>query len=178
MQEKDFVTYEYVTKTAKPQDRTKAIDLYESFGWEVTSVASTPAGGLTLSLRRDRKLPHRQELLRLERQAEELFAAIEKQDRAKTLGASVFGYLFGCGGALVLGGGMSLCMLLTGNIPAMIGGIVLGVAGIAMCAVTYPIYQKIAARKTKQLLPSIDENEERLANLLEQGNALLRADVI
>ena len=36
MQEKDFVSYEYRTKTVKSKDMTKATDMYEAFGWEVT----------------------------------------------------------------------------------------------------------------------------------------------
>ena len=39
MQEKDFVSYEYRTKTVKSKDMTKATDMYEAFGWEVTSAA-------------------------------------------------------------------------------------------------------------------------------------------
>ena len=32
MQEKDFVSYEYRTKTVKAKDQTKAIDMYEEIG--------------------------------------------------------------------------------------------------------------------------------------------------
>lgn len=178
MQERDFVSYEYATKTVKAKDQTRAVDMYESFGWEVTSATPTAIDGMTISLKRDRKLKHKQELTRLERQAEELFEVIDRQNGANTLGASIFAYIFGCIAALILGGGMSLIMLVEGSIPALVGGIALGVLGIALCAVNYPIYKKISERKTKQLLPVIDENEERLANLLEKGNQLLRADII
>lgn len=34
MQEKDFVSYEYRTKTVKSKDMTKATDMYEAFGWK------------------------------------------------------------------------------------------------------------------------------------------------
>ena len=33
MNEKDFVTYEYVTKTVKAKDQAKAADMYEAFAW-------------------------------------------------------------------------------------------------------------------------------------------------
>lgn len=178
MQEKDFVSYEYVTKTVKAKDQTRAIDLYESFGWEVTQTTPTAVDGVTLSLKRDRKIKHKQELVKLERQAEELFATIGRQQSAKTCGASVFSYIFGCIAALILGGGMSLTMLIEGSVPAMVGGIFLGIVGIAMCGVNYLIYKKLAEKKTKQLLPIIDDNEEKLANLLERGNELLNAETI
>lgn len=178
MQEKDFVSYEYATKTVKAKDHTKATDIYEAFGWEVTATTPTAIDGVTLSLKRDRKLKHKQELTKLERQAEDLFATINLQHRAKTLGASIFSCIFGCIAALIFGGGMCLSMLIENSVPALIGGIVLGLVGIVLCGVNYFIFKKLAEKKTKQLLPIIDDNEEKLANLLEKANDLLKADVI
>lgn len=178
MQEKDFISYEYRTVSVKAKDSSKAIDMYEAFGWEVT--ASTPAllDGVTLSLKRDRKQKHKQELTKLERQAEETFDAINGLHRAKTAGASVFAYIFGCIAALVLGGGMCLCMLIENSVPALVGGIALGLAGIVLCGINYFIYKKLVSKKVKTLLPVIDDSEEKLANLLEKGNDLLNADII
>lgn len=178
MQEKDFISYEYKTKVMKTQEQTRAMDMYEAFGWEITGVSTSLDGRTTLSLKRDRKLKHRQELNRLERQAEDTFNMIGKLNRSKTLGARIFAYTFGIIAALVLGGGMCLTMLTENSAPALVGGIILGIAGIALCAVNYPIYKKIAEKKTAQILPVIDDNEEKLANLLERGNDLLGADVI
>jgi hypothetical protein len=178
MQEKDFVSYEYRTKTVKSKDMTKATDMYEAFGWEVTSAAHTAVDNTTLSLKRDRKQKHKQELSRLERQAEEIFGTINNLQRAKTLGASVFSYIFGCIAALLLGGGMSLIMLNQNNFAAFVGGIALGIAGIALCCVNYFIYKKMVEKKTGELLPIIDDNEEKLANILKNGNDLLKADLI
>ena len=178
MQEKNFISYEYSTKTVKAKDQTKAIDMYEAFGWEVTSTAPTLVDGVTLSLKRDRKLKHKQELTRLERQAENVFETINGLHRAKTMGASIFAYVFGSIAALVFGGGMCLTMLMEGSIPAFVGGIALGVAGIALCGVNYFIYKKLVDKKTKTLLSVIDEYEEKLANILEKGDDILRADLI
>jgi len=178
MQEKDFISYEYKTKTVKAKDQTKAIDMYEAFGWEITSTTPVFADGVTLSLKRDRKQKHKQELTKLERQAEDTFETINGLHRTKTAGASIFAYLFGCVAALVLGGGMCLCMLIENSVPAFAGGIILGVFGIALCGMNYFIYKKLVAKKIKTLLPIIDETEEKLANLLEKGNDLLRAEII
>ena len=178
MQEKDFVSYEYKTVTVKAKQQTKAIDMYEAFGWEVTSTSPTYVDGVTLSVKRDRKQRHKQELNKLERQAEDVFETINGLHRAKTAGASIFAYIFGCVAALILGGGMCLCMLIENSIPAFAGGIVLGVLGIALCGVNYLIYKKIVDKKTRTLLPIIDDNEEKFANILEKGNDLLHADLI
>ncbi len=178
MQEKDFVSYEYRTVNVKPKDRIKAADMYEAFGWEITAVSDSPIGEVTLSLRRDRKQRHKQELNKLERQAEETFDQINGLQKSKTLGASIFSYVFGVVAALVLGGGMCLCMLIENSVPALVGGIILGLCGIALCAVNYPIYKKFASKKTKQVLPIIDQTEEKLANIMEKGNDLLNAESI
>lgn len=178
MQEKDFVSYEYVTKAVKAKDQTKAMDMYEAFGWEVTATTPTAIDGVTLSLKRDRKINHKQELTKLERQAEDLFATINRQHNAKTLGASIFAYIFGCIATLIFGGGMCLTMLIENSTPALIGGIVLGLIGIVLCGLNYLIFKKLSEKKTKQLLPIIDNNEEKLANLLEKANDLLKAEII
>ena len=178
MQEKDFVCYEYKTAAVKAKDRARAMDMYEAFGWEITSTEATPTGGITISLRRDRKQKHRAELNKLERRAEETFESLNELQRSKTMGAGIFAYIFGAVAALVLGGGMCLVMLIENSIPALVGGIVLGLLGIALCAVNYPIYKRIAAKKTKQVLPVIDETEQKLADILEQGNELICSEII
>lgn len=178
MQEKDFISYEYKTTTVKAKDQSRAIDMYEAFGWEITSVTTSAINGVILSLKRDRKQKHKHELTKLERQAEDTFESINSLNRSKTAGASVFAYIFGCVAALILGGGMSLTMLIQNNVPAFVGGIILGVIGIALCGVNYLIYKKLVAKKTKAVLHIIDETEEKLANILEKGNDLLKAETI
>lgn len=177
MQEKDFVAYEYRTVSVKARDRVKASDVYEAFGWEIVRVESTPSGGATLSLRRDRKQKHKTELGKLERQAEEKLAALDGLRRSTTLGANVFAYTFGSAAALLFGGGMSLAMLVSGG-AALVGGSALGIVGLALCGVNYAIYSRLVAKKTKQVRPVIDQTEDDLAVVLEKGNSLLSADII
>ena len=79
---------------------------------------------------------------------------------------------------LFFGGGLSLTLATPQSAVPLVIGIILGVIGIALCGVNYILYKKIADKKTKQLLPIIDDNEEKLANLLEKGNDLLKAEII
>lgn len=178
MQEKDFIAYEYKTISVKAKLQSRAIDMYEAFGWEITSVEPSVVGSIILSLKRDRKIKHKAELNKIERQAEEIFEVINGLNKSKTSGASVFSYIFGTISALLLGGGMSLTMTIQNNVPAFAGGIILGIVGIVCCGINYLIYKKLVAKKTKSILPVIDDNEEKLANLLEKGNNLLNADII
>ena len=178
MKGKDFVTYEYKTKTAKPKNLSRVMDMYEAFGWEITATTPSPVDGVTISLKRDRNQKHKQELSKLERQAEDVFKTLNGLERSMTLGASIFAYIFGSISALIFGGGMCLSMLIKNSISAFVGGVILGLVGIALCGINYLIYKKLATKKTQQLLPIIDETEEKFANILERGNDLLGTDII
>ena len=71
--------------------------------------------------------------------------ALKKLDRKAKSPAEIFGYTFGIIGALVLGLGMCLSMGILGNgsLVLMVCGILIGVIGIAMVSVNYPIYKRI-----------------------------------
>lgn len=178
MKEKDFVTYEYTVRTVKAKDRARAADVYEAFGWEITDTRNSVAGNTTLSLKRARDIRHRQELIRLERQAEEAVAEIDALERSKTFNANIFAILFGCIAALILGGGMSMVMLGSGGVAVMVCGSLIGIAGITLCCMNYPIYKKIAEKKNAEVTPLVCDSEERLANILEKGNSLISAENI
>ena len=69
--------------------------------------------------------------------------------------ATIFGYAFGSVSAVIMGAGMSLVMTEIGSIIGMASvampvGIAIGVVGLGLSLLTYPIYKKIlAARKEK-----------------------------
>ena len=68
--------------------------------------------------------------------------------------ANVFAYVFGSISAIVMGAGMSLVMTDIGTViglaDAMIPGISVGLIGMAMALLTYPIYKGILnSRKRK-----------------------------
>ena len=73
--------------------------------------------------------------------------------------AQCFAYGFGTVGSLVLGTGMCLAMQVIGN--SMLLGVAIGVVGIAMVSLTYPIYKAmLKSRKQKyaaQVLKLSDE---------------------
>ena len=61
-------------------------------------------------------------------------------------------------GALILGTGMSLCMTelgaALGNL-AMIMGVIIGLAGITLVALAYPIYNRTLKKERKRIDPEI-----------------------
>ena len=59
--------------------------------------------------------------------------------------AKVFAYIFGVLGSLVLGTGMCFAMKVLGDI--MVVGIVVGILGILMVSINYPIYKAILKKR-------------------------------
>ncbi len=80
--------------------------------------------------------------------------------------ASVFAYIFGSIGAVVMGAGMSLVMTdigaSIGLANAMIPGIIVGVVGMAMALVNYPIYKGILNSRKRKYGSKILEMSERI----------------
>lgn len=79
--------------------------------------------------------------------------------------ADVFAYTYGSIGTIAMGAGMSLIMTDIGSriglTATMAPGIVVGVAGLAMCCTAYPIYKKILAVRKKKYARQILELSER-----------------
>ena len=70
--------------------------------------------------------------------------ALKKLDNKAKLPATIFTYSCGIISALVFGTGMCLAMQVIGN--SMVLGIIIGIIGMAGCAVNYPIYKKMLAK--------------------------------
>lgn len=70
--------------------------------------------------------------------------ALKKLDRRAKLPAQIFTYTFGIIAVLVLGVGLCLSMGVIGSGTLMfVLGIIVGVIGIVLCSINYPIYTKI-----------------------------------
>ena len=86
-------------------------------------------------------------------------------NRRVELPAYIFAYTFGIIASLILGLGMCLAMQVIGTgIPLMVLGIVIGVIGIALVSVNYPIFLAIMkSRKKKYAEKIIALSDELLA---------------
>ena len=71
--------------------------------------------------------------------------ALRKLDRKAERPGTVASLVVGIIGALVFGAGMSCCMVWTDKLLVL--GIIVGVIGMVMTGVAYPIYKKITAKK-------------------------------
>ena len=89
----------------------------------------------------------------MEKQSTEL-DALRRLDTKVKRPANVFAYVFGSVSAIVMGAGMSLVMTdigaTVGIANAMIPGIAVGVVGMLMALVNYPMYKGILDSRKKK----------------------------
>lgn len=82
------------------------------------------------------------------------FDALKKLDKKVKKPANVFAYIFGSLSALIMGSGMSLVMTDVGNTlgisETMPIGITIGVIGMIMAIINYPIYKKMLSSRRRK----------------------------
>ena len=85
--------------------------------------------------------------------------ALKELDTKVKRPANVFAYVFGSISAIIMGSGMSLVMTDIGTqfgmTETMVPGIVIGVIGMVMAIVNYPMYKKILASRRKKYADKI-----------------------
>ena len=94
--------------------------------------------------------------------------ALRELDAKVKRPANVFAYIFGSISAIVMGAGMSLVMTDIGSTigmdSTMIPGIVIGVVGMIMALVNYPIYKGILNSRKKKYGAEILKLSDKIMN--------------
>ena len=83
---------------------------------------------------------------------------LRELDESVTRKGTMVSLLLGVLGSLILGTGMSLCLVWEQYLP----GIPVGIAGITMVAAAYPVYRRITEREKKRIAPEILRLTEEL----------------
>ena len=92
---------------------------------------------------------------------EDKMAQLRRLDASVTQKATMVSLMFGIIGALILGIGMSLAMTEIGmivgltGIPAMLVGSMIGMIGIVLVCIAYPVYQRILKKERQKIAPEI-----------------------
>lgn len=99
--------------------------------------------------------------------------ALKALDRRVKKPAQCFAYSFGALSALVMGSGMSLVMTdlgaTLGLSNAFLPGLIVGIVGLAMAAVTCPIYKRILSSRRKRFAPEIIALSNRIMAEAEEA---------
>lgn len=78
---------------------------------------------------------------------------LQRLDASATQKATMYAIIFGVIGALILGAGMSCCLVWTNSL--LIPGIVIGIIGMAVLAVAYPLYNRTLKKERERIAPEI-----------------------
>lgn len=94
--------------------------------------------------------------------------ALKKLDAKVKRPVNVFAYTFGTIAALIMGSGMSLIMTDIGSVlgveDIMQTGIIIGVIGMLMAILNYPIYKKMLSSRRKKYADQIISLSDQITN--------------
>ena len=96
---------------------------------------------------------------------EDKMEQLRKLDGIPAQKATVWSIATGTVGALILGTGMSLCMTEFGEklgVFAMVFGVLLGIVGMVLVALAYPVYNRILKKERERIAPEILRLTEEL----------------
>ena len=84
---------------------------------------------------------------------EDKMAQLKKLDASVTSKATTFALIVGVIGALILGTGMSCCMVWADKL--LVPGIVIGLIGMGICCLAYPLYERTLKKERERIAPEI-----------------------
>ena len=87
------------------------------------------------------------------RKEENKMEQLQRLDASVTQKATMYSLIVGIIGALILGMGMSCCMVF-GN-GWFIPGIVIGLIGMAVVGVAYPLYNRVLKKERERIAPEV-----------------------
>lgn len=95
--------------------------------------------------------------------------ALKALDRKVKRPATAFSYVFGSIGAIIMGSGMSLIMTDIAEQMGFIGdtmlpGTIIGLLGMLMAGINYPIYKRILGSRRKKYAEQILRLSDKLTN--------------
>ncbi|MBQ7875273.1 MAG: dihydropteridine reductase [Oscillospiraceae bacterium] len=92
--------------------------------------------------------------------------ALKALDKKVKKPANILAYVFGSISAIIMGCGMSLVMTDIGSVigmeNTMVPGIIIGIIGMLMAVVNYPMYNKVLANRKKKYAAEIIKLSEQV----------------
>jgi len=167
-----FTPYEYKSIVAPKAMEAVYVDCYRAFGWEPSSEVNPilSLDAVSLSFKRDRAAKGNVELTKLQAQCDAALRNLQLIEAKKRSTGMVQALSVGVVAALVLGGGMSLCL----TTEYLVAGIVVGVAGLIGCAFPYFINKSLRDKKAETFATASDEQYDKLVQICARAQLLLK----
>jgi hypothetical protein len=168
----NFTMHEYCSIVVPRGLEPLYADCYRAFGWEATNVVNSlvSVSKVSLSFRRNRAIKNNVELSRLQAQLDGAFRNLQTIQAEKEAAGFVPALSMGIVSALVLGGGMSLCL----KSDQLVLGVIVGLAGLAGCAFPYFIHKTIKEKHAERFIVAADEQYDKISQICSQAQALIR----
>lgn len=126
-----------------------------------------------LLFKRDKDLPQKSELNRLQSSFESCTAAINHLEKSKSTTAVSLAYVVGLMGTFFMAG--SVFGQLAGLLPL---SIILAVPGFSGWIMPYFLHQVLKAKKTKKVTPLINEQYGRIYEVCAKANMLVQSEKV
>lgn len=172
MRPNNFIGYEYTDITVKRSMAHLYTDSYGNFGWELEGTGEQigKVDSIAMKFKRDRKIPNKAELTRLQRNFDACVSEILSLESQKYIKASAIAYVIGVLGTAFMAG--SVFAVTSGNV---IPCIILAVPAFVGWVLPYFLYKKIVREKAAKITPLIEQKYDEIYTVCEKANALLSA---
>ena len=164
-----YVAYEYQEHTVEQRYASHDRDNCGCFGWH-------PWGELPdkviLRLKRDRHIPNRTELTRLQRKFEVIMEDVRRLEGSGERQATVVSLACGLAGTVFMGGST---FAITAATPIVWLCAVLAVPGFTLWGAAYPLYRYVRKRRTRDVQPLVEGKLDEMYEACEKASRLLEA---
>ena len=166
-QHSGFVAYEYQEHTVEQRYASYYEDNYGCFGGQVEL-----QGRETLRLKRDRHIPNRMELTRLQRQFEAIMEDVRRLEHSVQNQSTIAGLGCGLAGTVFMGGST---FAITAAEPIVWLCAVLAVPGFILWGAAYPLYRYVQKRRAQEVQPLVEGKLDEMYEVCEKASRLLEA---
>lgn len=170
-----FVAYEYQEHTVEQRYASYYEDGYGYFGWQLETQQPHGVelqGRETLRLKRDRHIPNKTELTRLQRQFEAIMEDVRRLENSAQSQATIAGLGCGLAGTVFMGGST---FAITATTPIVWLCAVLAVPGFILWGAAYPLYRYVQKRRAREVQPLVEGKLDEMYEVCEKASRLLEA---
>ena len=170
-----FVAYEYQEHTVEQRYASYYEDGYGYFGWQVETQQPHGVelqGRETLRLKRDRHIPNKTELTRLQRQFEAIMNDVRRLENSAQSQATIAGLGCGLAGTVFMGGST---FAITAAAPIVWLCAVLAVPGFILWGAAYPLYRYVQKQRAREVQPLVEGKLDEMYEVCEKASRLLEA---
>lgn len=169
----DFIGYEYYDLTVSKSAASVYIDGYTNFGWNLDNAREmgkfVGKNRVLIKFKRNRRLPNKDQIIKLQRQFDIKAAEIENLEKSKKTNASIVSYIVGVIGTTLMAASMFAYME---NMVVLM--IILAVPGFICWLGAYSIYQVVKQKQAIRKEPVINNSYEDLYDIANQAYKVMK----